>query len=148
MPGCSDEGASAPPDLPPSQLQAARDTITVEGRKLFLATFIWRDFMPVSPPDGKPLIAVLYVTATDTVPLPGSISADAVWIVYDNQVWKSWLRDDPAAGENKRYRLVKIAREGPNWGPGVAVDVVVRVFDGSHNAFLLRAPSQWISRTD
>ena len=76
--GCSDLGVSVPPDIPISQLRSAPETITVEGRQLYLTTFIWRDFQPISPPDGKPLIAIIYVTATDTAQLPGSISTDAV----------------------------------------------------------------------
>ena len=147
--GCSDNGVSVPPDIPISQLRAYPDTMTVEGRRLYLTTYMWRDFQPISPPDGKPLIAIVYVTARDTAQLPSSISTDAIWIVYNNQVWKSWFTNEPIAPDLlKPYRIVKIAREGPKWGPHVYVDVIVRVFDGHGNNQLLRAPNQWISRTD
>ncbi len=148
---CSDNGDSVspdPPDIPISQLLSSPDTITVEGRRLYLSTYMWRDFQPVSPPDGKPLIAIIYVTATDTAQLPG-ISTDAVWIVYNNQVWKSWFTNEPTPpGETKPNRIVRIAREGPLWGPHIHVDVIVRVIDARGNSQLLHAPDQWIGRTD
>lgn len=147
--GCSDFGVTVPPDIPINQLLASPDTITVEGRKLYLSTYMWRDFQPISPPNGKPLIAIIYVTATDTAKLPNSISADAVWIVFNNQVWKSWFTNEQiASSELRPNRIVKIAREGPKWGPHVNVDVIVRVLDGRGNIHLLRAPDQRIGRTD
>jgi hypothetical protein len=147
--GCEDNGVSIPQDIPVAQLQASPDTIIVEGRLLCLSTYMWRDFQPISSPDGKPLIAIIYVTATDTARLPSSISADAVWIVHNDQVWKSWLSDESIPpSELKPNRIVKIAREGPKWGPHVYVDVIVRVVDGQGNRHWLRAPNQWIGRTD
>lgn len=110
---------------------------------------MWRDFQPISPPDGKPLIAIIYVTATDTAQLPSSLSTDAVWIVYNNKVWKSGFTGEPIApGELKPHRIVRIARAGPTWGPNVNVDVVVRVYDGKGGTLLLKAPNQRIYRTD
>ena len=150
--GCSDHPVSVPrvpqlPDVPISRLEGYPDTITAEGRQLYLSTYMWRDFQPISPPDGKPLIALIYITATDTAPLPESISSDAVWIVYNNQVWKSWS-EPIAPDERKPNRIAKIARDGPKWGPHVRADVIVRVYDGVCNAHMLRAANQWISETD
>src|SRR5438552_2287407 len=41
-----------------------------------------------------------------------------------------------------------VARDGPKWGPGIAVDVVVRLRDGAGHEVLLQARAQWINRTD
>ena len=147
--GCSDNGVSVPPEIPVNQLLDSPDTILVDNRQLCLSTDMWRDFQPNSPPNGKPLISFIYVTATDTAQLPSSISTDAVWIVYNNQVWKSWFTNEPIARDLlKPNRIVKIAREGPKWGPDVNVDVIVRVYDGKGTQLLLRAPNQWIYRAD
>lgn len=147
--GCSENGISVPPDIPINQLLSSPDTILIDTRHLYLSTYIWRDFQPVSPPDGQPLIAIIYITAADTAQLPGSISADAVWTVYNNKVWKSWFTNEAISpSELKPNRLVKIARNGPKWGPHVYVDVIVRVLDGKGGTQLLRASRQWINRTD
>jgi len=147
--GCSDNGISVPPDIPINQLLSSPDTILIDTRYFYLSTYIWRDFQPISPPDGKPLIAIIYITATDTAQLPASISADAVWILYNNQVWKSWFTNETISpSEFKPNRLVKIARNGPKWGPHVYVDVIVRVYDGKGGNQMLRASKQWINRTD
>ena len=44
--------------------------------------------------------------------------------------------------------LEKIARDGPKWGPGIQVDVVVRLLDKEELFYLLKAENQLIQRTD
>jgi hypothetical protein len=147
--GCSDEGdpfVAPPPDVPLAVLQAAADTVVAGGRRLTLSAFLWRDFMPISPPDGKPLVAVMTISATDTARLPASISCDAVWIIYKQEIWKRWLHSE-TPGNVKPNQISRTARDGPKWGPNVFVDVIVRVGDPSGQT-LLRAPHQWIGRTD
>jgi hypothetical protein len=114
---------------------------------MVLSTTLWRDFMPISPPDGKPLIAVAYITATDTARFPSTVSADAIWIINGQQVWASWLALEPFPPVQPN-RIERVARNGPKWGPNIYVDVVVRLLDGQGNTALVRAPHQWISRTD
>lgn len=145
--GCLDSGEPVPPTISIQELLAAPDTVVVEGRTLTLSTSIWRDFMPISPPDGKPLIAAAYIDAVDTTRLPSSITSDAIWIAYDGQVWNSHFTNETPP-QQRPNRLEKIARNGPKWGPGVYVDVVVRVFDGRGIAVLLGASHQCIGRTD
>jgi hypothetical protein len=41
-----------------------------------------------------------------------------------------------------------VARDGPKWGPGIDVDVIVGVRDGAGAVSLLRAPAQRNKRTD
>jgi len=145
--GCADDGVSVPPSIPLNQLLAAPDTIQVEGRTLYLTTSLNRDFMPVTPPDGDPLVAAVYITATDTVMLSPSVSADAIWIVYEDQIWSAWLVEGISSHFPQQNRIMKIARNGPKWGPNVYVTVVVRVKDSSGNSFHLRASDQWIGST-
>jgi hypothetical protein len=38
--------------------------------------------------------------------------------------------------------------ELPLWGAEIAVDVIVRIGDTNGNQYLLRAPHQWIRRTE
>ena len=149
MIGCSRNPVSAPPDVPLNQLLASPDTITVDRTQLYLTTNLNRDFMPISPPDGKPLVAQCLITSTDTTDITKSISADVVWIVYQGQVWKSWLSTPVNPPDTKWPNCVaKVALNGPKWGPNVSVDVVVRVIGPKGSTRLLRASEQWIGRTD
>jgi hypothetical protein len=147
---CADIGdvlPPKPPDIPIHELLAAEDTITVDGRSLTLSTYMWRDFMPISPPDGKPLIGIAYIDGIDTASLPSTITADAIWIVHDGQVWKGFFTNETSTPQ-KPNRLEKVVRNGPKWGPGVYVDVIVRLLDAGGSEHLLRASHQYISRTD
>lgn len=146
---CTDQGTTLPPDIPIAQLLATPDSLVLQGRVFKLSTYLWRDFMPISPPDGKPLIALVYIETADTASFPQSISSDAIWIVCSGQVWKSFFTDEPRQPNPlKPNRYERVARDGPKWGPSVYVDVIVRVLDGGGNTFFLRASNQWIGRTD
>ena len=147
--GCNENSVSVPPEIPINQLLNSPDTVIVQGRKLFLSTYMWRSFMPISPPDGYPLDAIVYVTGTDTGKLPAAISTDAIWIVNGQQVWRSNLSDQPGPADKlPTNRVVKVAFDGPKWGPQIFVTVVVRVTDGRRGTVLLRADHQWIGRVE
>jgi hypothetical protein len=145
IPGCKLFDSSGPsiPDL-----LAAPEQIEIDDRKYILETYLWRDFMPPTPPDGQPLIALIWVTATDSLAFPPTIDADRLWIVNDELVWETEFSceerpDDP----NRIHQLEKIARDGPKWGPSIQVEVIVRVADSQDSTYLLRAADQWIHAT-
>ncbi len=144
---CSLNEDSSPPDITVEQLLSASDTIYLNTKKIFMTTYIWRDFQPISPPDGKPMNIIIYINSSDSSSIQGSYDADAIWVVYCNQIWKSWLSDEPQAS-NEKNQIVKIARNGPKWGPNAYVDVIVRLYDNKGNPYLLKATKQWIYRTD
>lgn len=111
-----------------------------------LQTSLWRDFMPISPPDGKPLGVVLQVTTEDTVEVPAAVRADLVWVLNGGENWSAVPREErPRSETSPVYELV--ARDGPKWGPGITVDVVIRLRDADGRTFLLRAPKQDIRGT-
>ncbi len=148
MSGCLDNGISVPSDVPIYRLYAAPDRIYIQSRVLYLTTYMWRDFQPISPPSGRPLVGLVYITATDADPLPTTLSVDMVWIIYGNEIWKSGFSDEERpSDEAQPNQLVGVFRDGPKWGPHVMVDVVVRVTDGNGKSYLLRAPNQWIGMT-
>jgi hypothetical protein len=150
--GCSDLGepvVAPPPDLLVDQLLAVPETTMVQGRQLYLSASMWRGFMPVSPPHGSSLAGVVFITALDSLPIAGFLSSDAVWIVYQHQVWKSWFSSQPyPMNELKENQFARIFNNGPKWGPNVFVDVIARVLDTQGNLHLVRASNQWIGRTD
>jgi hypothetical protein len=102
--------------------------------------------MPISPPDGRPLVAVLQIRTDDASQVPSSVTADMAWVVHDGAMWSATPREDrPRAETSPNYEVV--ARDGPKWGPDISVEVVVQLRDGSGRSYLLRAPMQMIGKT-
>lgn len=145
LPACN-ESVLVPEQIPVEVLRSAPDTINVEGEKIILNTYLWRDFMPVSPPDGKPLIALVVIESLDSSDISGLIRPEAIYIVNGNEVWNSFFLDEIPPDSNP-YSIKRIAKDGPKWGPGIFVDVVVSINAGSERK-LLQAPGQYIHRTD
>lgn len=144
---CSDP-VSSPPDVPLDVLLASPDTMNIENQQIVLSTYMWRDFQPVSPADGRPLIALVYLETVDSSIIDSSIDIQSIYLVYQNRVWKSlFSKEELPPSELKPFRITKIARDGPKWGPDVYVDVVVRG-KFKNEEFLLRASEQYIGRTD
>jgi hypothetical protein len=103
--------------------------------------------MPFTPPDGRPMIASLRIERTDGTPLAGRLSIDAAWVVNNDEVWTQSVREERFAPPPPMY-YEAIMRGGPKWGPGIAVDVVVRVRDSRGEPQLIRATNVPIHRTE
>lgn len=142
--GCGG-GPIAPTPVTPSELAAAPTTVTAAGKSLTLGTYLWRDFQPISPPDGKPLAAVLHVTTGDGSDVPATLRADMVWVLYGTEIWTAVPEERPRSETAPVYEAA--AHDGPKWGPGANVDVVVRLRDANGRTLLLRAPDQPIRTT-
>jgi hypothetical protein len=142
---CGGWSPTSPSDVSRSQLDSAPTRIVADGKTLTLSTSLWRDFMPISPPDGKPLVAVLKIAAENGSEVPASVTADTSWVIHSTEVWSAAVEQRPRAETAPAYEV--IARNGPKWGPDVSVDVVVRLVDSTGRSFLLRAPGQAIGAT-
>jgi hypothetical protein len=145
--GCGSSSPAAPESSQQDDPAAAPTSVLLAGKTLTLSTYLWRDFHPISPSDGKALSGMLRISTADGSAVPSSISADRVWIILESQVWtvtpsEVGTRD----GTAPVYELT--FRDGPKWGPGVTVDVVIRLQEGSGRTVLLRVASQPIQRTD
>lgn len=129
------------------ELITAPETITIGGKSLLIEAHLWRDFMPLSPPGGRPLIASITLKTADGTNLPKGIEVVSVWVFNGEAVWFSpqnkftTQRDDPTA-------INLVIRDGPKWGPGINVDVIVELKDAENRSFLLRVSRQPILRTD
>ena len=67
-------------------------------------------------------------------------------VILGDELWSTNVSDPGRTDDETAYTV--IASNGPKWGPGVNVDVLVRVVDTNGKAFLLKAPNQPIRRTD
>lgn len=127
----------------------APERVSLDGATLLLQTYMWRDFMPPAPDDGKPLTAILLIETSDHSPLPATITTDSLWVIHGDDVWATTFEDEETPPDMRReYRLVRVARNGPKFGPGVAVNVVVQVSGAGGQAKYLSAREQMIGRTD
>ena len=141
-------GCNLPPPTPPLEtLRSAPAAQTLEGgTPVTLHASLWRDFMPVSPLNGKPLIALVEVSAVSPAALPADLSIEGAFVVLGDEVWSSAPRVEGACSSPDCIRA--ISREGPLWGPDVTVDVVVQIASGVNPGVLLRQPEVTIRRTE
>lgn len=130
-----------------ARLNRAPLSLSASGQTLVLNPFVWRDFMPISPPDGKPMIAVLRFAPADSNPLRATITVDSAWVINRSQIWAQRVTEVLPPQLRPGGHEVAI-REGPKWGPGVSVDVVAQIRINGGNPLLLRAPNVIIQRTD
>jgi hypothetical protein len=130
-----------------ASIASAPERVQIDGHEYTLTANAWRDFQPVAPPDGQPLIVVVNVSPTDMQPLPSNVAIDRVWVVNGEDRWS--VEPEPATlrGVTTPTNLETAVRGGPKWGPGIKVDVVVRLKQGTRT-WLLRAAGVNIKRTD
>lgn len=126
-------------------LKTAPERVKIEGRFYRLTTYLWRDFMPRSAPDGKPLMAVIKVIPFDSLKFPETLDADRLWVINVQNVWETDLIGKELP--HSRAYLEKRAKNGPKWNPGITVDVIVRLATTSQNTYLLKASNQIIHQT-
>ncbi|WP_229068452.1 hypothetical protein [Actinoplanes sp. DH11] len=106
---------------------AVPETVTVAGATVRIEAYLWRDFMPICPPDGQPLIASVRILA-EPAALPATLRADRIVVVHGGEVWVAPLVEEyPGSREAAGFQVV--ARNGPKWDPNVTVDVVVELRD-------------------
>lgn len=123
-----------------SSIATAPERVEIGGREYTLTASAWRDFQPVAPPNGQPLVVVVKVSPSDMMPLPADIAIDRVWVLNGKEQWSA----APTPGATG---LETAVRNGPKWGPGIKVDVVARLKQGK-KTWMVRAAGVDIKRTD
>lgn len=135
------------PESTRGALLAAPLSVVVEGVTLRLEAFLWRDYMPISPPGGKPLMASIKLLVADAgaKSFPDGVDAGRVWLVRGEEIWtgKFLVEERPDEPGMKE----KVFRDGPLWEPGEEVDVIIEVRDRGGATRLLRAPKVRIIKT-
>ncbi len=138
------QAGAAQPTL--EALLAAPERLAVDGRPLALEVYLWRDFMPISPPDGKPLMASIKLHTIDGEALPDGLQIAQVWIVHGDQVWAPATHEVRVGWESPATWEI-VVRDGPKWAPGSQAVVVVDLEDGQGQLHRLKTPIQTIQRT-
>ena len=151
--------AFSPQQLSVKDLRNAPTMIVVDNRALHLSAYPWRDFAPGSMGgDGSPLMVAFKVTSDDKQALPNGLRMERAWVLFGEEVWEvSNLRGGNARQGEAKDTWIKCPNSpvcevtvqgGPKWGPGVYVDVVLRLSDKEGKQYLLQAPNQYVLRTD
>ena len=84
-----------------AELRAAPLVATIAGVRVELQVTLWRNFQPITPPDGPPLVV--------SVRLPQSITAisiDRIWVLFGDQVWSGKPEQNLGSAE-------WVSRDGP-----------------------------------
>ena len=134
---CASFGCRAAPSAPEiDELRDAPTSVMLEGELFELPVALYRDFMPSSPPNGRPLAAV--VRLPDRL---AQVRVDRIWVLLGDEVWSAEAEQVPGTQD-------WVARNGPKWGPGIIVDVVAQLRQPAGEGVLVRAPDRLIQRTD
>jgi hypothetical protein len=126
----------------------AVESLTIGANSFVLETYLWRDFMPVSEPDGSPMIAINWLVDVNSNAIPDNIDLMKQYVFYEDMVWEVGYTDEvpPSVFDHK---IEKISRGGPKWGPRIHVDVVAEVRDSSTGqSHYIMCPNALVERTD
>lgn len=140
-------GCAGAASLSLGELNAVATEIKIQDRTYALKGYIWRDFMPVSPAGGRPMQAVITLVDVNGLDIPAAVGMERLWVVSGAEVWETGFSDEPRYGSSAD-RMEKIARDGPMWEPGTAVDAVVRLTANGGQKYLLRASHLTVERTN
>jgi len=130
-------------DYVENDIYTAQEEIHIGNITYSLSTYMWRDFMPISPPDGKPLIAIIRVYACNVENFPLTTSIERLWIIAGTNILSTTATEEVRV-DGAIYEMV--FRDGPKWGPGIKIDVVVKLNVHSQ-IYYLKAVNQMIHAT-
>lgn len=124
--------------------RSASEEVEIAGRGYRLKAELWLDRMPIQR--DRPLHARVLLSAADGNPLPAGLEADRLWVARGEEVWETLLTDDSSttrpAGSTPPLELERIARDGPNWGTALPVDVVLQVRTAEGETHRIKASAQ------
>ena len=124
------------------------DTLIIESDKYVLDAYLWRDFMPISPSDGKPMISINWLRKIDSTKIGENIDLIKQYVIYNDSIWISDYENEDLT-EQPEYKVKKVSRVGPKWGPKIYVDVISEVRDyNTINEYYIRTKNVYVARTD
>ncbi|XWN38479.1 MAG: hypothetical protein ROO71_05945 [Balneola sp.] len=146
--GIGNDDIQVDPELIKELRSSSSETLQTESNSFILDAYLWRDFMPISPPNGQPLIAINKLIETNSDTIPHHIDLVKQYVIHDNTVWVTDYEDEQR-NSNFPYIIEKVSRDGPKWDTGISVDVVAKVYNSKtrENHYLI-LKNVTINRTD
>lgn len=127
----------------------AVDTLVIGSNSFVLEAYLWRDFMPVSPKNGKPMIAINWLISTDSVDIPDNIKMVKQYVFYDELIWEANYENEAPAPSLPKYKMEHISRNGPKWGPKIYVDVISQIYDSNTDkSYYIERKEVYVERTN
>ncbi len=124
------------------------DTLIIKSNKFVLDAYLWRDFMPISPSNGKPMISINWLRDIDSTEISDNIDLTEQYVVYNDSIWISEYENESSLTQPD-YKIEKTSRDGPKWGPKIYVDVISKVLDfNTNNDYYIRIKNIYVERTD
>ena len=123
----------------------ASEEFDISGITYTLKTYIWRDFQPISPPNGKLLIAVIIIEAAGIDNFPLSTKIERLWLIDELNIVSTKSTEEYMVDGNT---FEMVFRDGPKWEPGISIDVVVKLISMDFGIYYLKAVNQKLHRTD
>jgi hypothetical protein len=126
--GCGGESVAPPGSVipTPDDLLDAPSQLTLGLHTYEIRSYPWRNFQPSGPPDGNRLAVVVHLVEVDSLAVPAAVTMDYLWVVNGPETWATEFTDEERPPQPP-YMIERVARDGPEWAPGLAVDVVARV---------------------
>ena len=120
---------------------------TINSHDYFIDAYLWRDFMPISPPNGKPLVSINWLISADSSAIPDNIKLEQQYVISGDSIWIA--NYDNVTHQTPEYKIEKVSRDGPKWGPFVHVDVIAKISDSNTKLdYYLKLKGVYILRTD
>lgn len=124
------------------------DTLIIESNKFVLDAYLCRDFMPISPSDGKAMISINWLIDIDSIEISDNIDLIEQYVIYNDSIWIAEYENESSSTQPD-YKIEKISREGPKWGPKIYIDVISKVHDSNTNRdYYIRIKNIYVERTD
>ena len=128
--------------------EKAVETLVIGSNSFKLDAYLWRDFMPISPENGKSMISINWLVSTDFVKIPNNISMVKQYVFYEDEIWEAEYENEVRPTQPP-HKLERISRNGPKWGTKIYVDVISQIYDSKTNKthYIIRK-GVYVVRTD
>lgn len=132
-----------------SEVMKATQTSTLDGISLTVDAFVWRDFQPTIPQNGKNgILSSVTLQSVNGEPITGRFRLTQQFVVNTDEVWIPDFENEDSPGDDSAT-IRKISRNGPIWEPGDDVQVGVNIEDQqTGKSMLLSVKDLGIVRTD
>ena len=128
-------------------MENAKETLLIGNIPFVLEAYIWRDYMPVIPPEGRGIVSINWLVSPNSIPMPNHINMVKQYVIYEDKVWDA----DYESESDRTYfnKIERISRNGPQWETGISVTVVSQIYDSETKTnYYIKCNDVTIHRTD